>query len=225
MKIAVISDIHSNLEALLSVIRKIEEEKVDRIYCLGDIVGYGPNPNECIELIKSVSDKVVLGNHDSAVLGYTSTALFNEYAKNATVWTRKNLSAENLDYLESLPIAIRENNLLFVHSTPYEPEKWNYILSTKSAADSFDYFEEDVCFIGHSHRNEVFRNGDGRLIINAGSVGQPRDGNPRACFCVFDTLIFEFKFFRVTYDIKSVYLKIKNSELDDFLGERLLIGK
>ncbi|PID27405.1 MAG: hypothetical protein CR982_05530 [Candidatus Cloacimonadota bacterium] len=225
MKIAIVSDIHSNLEALLAVLKKIESEKVSKIYCLGDIVGYGPNPNECIDIIRSVSNNVVMGNHDSAVLGQTSTALFNQYAKKSTEVTRKMLSDDNLQYLSTLPLQIKKESMLFTHATPKDPSKWNYLTTLGAAKENFLSFSEDICFIGHSHRSEVFRNHDGRLIINSGSVGQPRDGNSKACFSIFDTETYKFQFLRVEYDLESVYMKIKKSELDNFLGERLFIGK
>jgi putative phosphoesterase len=180
MKIAIISDIHSNLDALTAVLKEIERIKVDEIYCLGDIVGYGPNPNECIDLVKSVTEKVVVGNHDSAVINQTDMMLFNSYARESTEWTRRMISDENYEYLLKLPLKISEHDLLFVHSTPLIPEDWNYILTQHSAEKHFNYFTEQACFIGHSHRPEMFRSIDDRLIINVGSVGQPRDGNSKS---------------------------------------------
>lgn len=225
MKIAIISDIHSNLEALEAVVREIENEKVDKIYCLGDIVGYGPSPNECIDLVKSVTDKVVIGNHDSAVINQTDMMLFNSYARESTEWTRRMIKDENYEYLLNLPLKISENDLLFVHSTPLIPEDWNYILTQHSAEKQFNYFTEVACFIGHSHRPELFRSIDHRLIVNVGSTGQPRDGNPKACFAVWDTDVNEYELKRKEYDIKAVYKKIVKAGLNEFLGERLMVGR
>ena len=225
MKIAVVSDIHSNLEALTEVLKEIESIKVDAIYCLGDIVGYGPQPNECIDLIKSVTDKVVVGNHDSAVINQTDMMLFNSYARESTEWTRRMITDENYEYLLKLPLKISENDLLFVHSTPLIPEDWNYILTQHSAEKHFNYFTEQACFIGHSHRPEMFRSVDDRLIINVGSVGQPRDGNSKASFVVYGTENGEYELIRKEYDIKSVYKNIVKAGLNEFLGERLMVGR
>lgn len=225
MKIAIFSDVHSNLEALEAVIKQIEKEKVDEIYCLGDIIGYGPNPNECIELVKSVTNKVVMGNHDSAVVNQTDILLFNSYARESTEWTRRVIKDENYEFILDLPLKISENDLLFVHSTPLIPEDWNYILTQYGAEKQFNYFDESVCFIGHSHRPEVFKSIDDRLIINDGSVGQPRDGNPESCFLIFDTDDLTYKFIRLKYNTKLVYKKIIKAGLNEFLGERLLVGR
>lgn len=225
MRIAVFSDIHGNLEALEAVVKRIEKEKVDEIYCLGDIIGYGPNPNECIELVKSVTEKVVMGNHDSAVVNQTDILLFNSYARESTEWTRRVIKDENYEFILGLPLKISEKDLLFVHSTPLIPEDWNYILTQYGAEKQFNYFDENVCFIGHSHRPEVFKSIDDRLIINDGSVGQPRDGNPDSCFLIFDTENLSYEFVRIPYDTKTVYKKIIKAGLNEFLGERLLVGR
>ena len=225
MKIAVIADIHSNQEALEAVLKEIENEKADKIYCLGDIVGYGPSPNECIDLVKGVTDKVVVGNHDSAVINQTDMMLFNSYARESTEWTRRMISDENYEYLLNLPLKISEHDMLFVHSTPLIPEDWNYILTQHSAEKHFNYFTESVCFIGHSHRPEMFRSVDNRLIVNVGSVGQPRDGNPKASFVIWNTEESEYELKRVEYDIKAVYKKVVKAGLNEFLGERLMVGR
>jgi len=225
MRIAIISDIHSNLEALENVLRRIDSLKVDKVCCLGDIVGYGPNPNECVELIKKTTDIVVMGNHDSAVINQTDIILFNSYAKEATEWTRRVISDENYEYLLELPLKISKGNILYVHSTPLIPEDWNYILTQYGAEKQFNFFDEEVCFIGHSHRAEIFHCVDDRKIINAGSVGQPRDGDPRACFAVYDTETKQCEFIREEYDITTVFKKIVKAGLNEFLGERLLVGR
>lgn len=225
MKIAIISDIHSNLDALTAVLKEIERIKADEIYCLGDIVGYGPNPNECIDLIKSVTEKVVVGNHDSAVINQTDMMLFNSYARESTEWTRRMISDENYEYLLKLPLKISEHDLLFVHSTPLIPEDWNYILTQHSAEKHFNYFTEQACFIGHSHRPEMFRSIDDRLIINVGSVGQPRDGNSKSSFVIYGTEDGEYELVRQEYDIKNVYKSIVKAGLNEFLGERLMVGR
>ncbi len=225
MRVAIVSDIHSNLEAFTIVLKRIEKENVDQIFCLGDIVGYGPNPNECVDLVRKYSSQVVMGNHDSAVVCQTDTLLFNVFAREATEWTRGVISDDNYEYLLSLPLKISVENVLLVHSTPLIPEDWNYILTQYGAEKQFNYFSEDVCFVGHSHRPGVFKSIDDRMIINVGSVGQPRDGNPDSCFLIYDTETREYEFIRESYDIQNVYRKIIAAGLNEFLGERLLSGR
>ena len=156
MKIAIISDVHGNLEALTVVLKYIKENSIDEVYCLGDSVGYGPNPNECIELISKNCKETVIGNHDHAALGLTSTAYFNDFAKMSTYWTSNNLSQESKDFLLSLEFRYETDNFVMVHSTPSDPVKWNYILSELDAQNEFNFFDQKVCFIGHSHFPIVF---------------------------------------------------------------------
>ena len=236
MRIAILSDIHGNLEALTTNINYIEDDKIDEIYCLGDIVGYGSNPNECIENIDEKCKKVVIGNHDHAVLGLTSTEYFNDFAKISTFWTRNILTEQNRDYLASLEFTHIENDILLVHSTPSDPMMWHYILSEIDARQELNHFEQQVCFIGHSHFPIVFHsNGfsrkskltleqDVRYIVNVGSVGQPRDGNPKTCFCIYDDESKEVEYIRLNYDIEKTKEKIIRAGLPVFLADRLTKG-
>ena len=236
MRIAIISDIHGNLEALNTVLEYLEKNNIKQVYCLGDIVGYGPNPNECVDLIKKHCKKAVIGNHDHAALGLTSTEYFNDFAKIATYWTTLNLTPESREYLASLHLTYKTKDFMLVHSTPSNPAIWHYILSDNDAHYEFDFFKQKLCFIGHSHFPIVFydqghfRNtqvnidSDFRYIINVGSVGQPRDGNPKTCFCVYNTETHELVYVRLDYDIEKVRNKIIKANLPYFLADRLTKG-
>lgn len=236
MRVAIISDIHGNLEALSVVLEFIKDNNIDEVFCLGDIVGYGPNPNECIEKISEICSKVVIGNHDHAALGLTSTEYFNDFAKISTYWTSINLTADNKEYLLSLDFKMNSEDYLLVHSTPSEPEMWHYIISEMDAKHEFRQFKQKICFIGHSHFPIVFfKTGYSReqklkldqsnkYIVNVGSVGQPRDGNPRTCFCVYNTDSEEIEYVRLDYDINKTREKIVRAGLPVFLADRLLKG-
>ena len=226
MRIGIISDIHSNLEALEVMLRKLEAEHVERIYCLGDIVGYGANPNECVEKVRTLCHACVLGNHDGALTGRTGIQYFNSYARSAIEWTARILTDENLAYLKSLPLRHEEGNVLLVHATPLEPEAWNYILRLDDAAADFEVMREDqTAFIGHSHIPVRFDDpGNGKVIINVGSVGQPRDRDPRACCGVYETESGTFEWIREFYPVQEAARKIRQANLPEFLASRLFIG-
>lgn len=240
MKIAVISDIHSNLEALQVVRREIEKEKVERIYCLGDTVGYNANPSECLEMIREMGAVSVAGNHDFAAVGMTSAEDFNPYARVAASWAAKQLNPEEKKFIEALPLVRKLPEVTLVHATLHEPENWGYVFTAHDAADCFEYQETPICFIGHSHLPSVFEEGgeviyspeaevkldpEKRYIINAGSVGQPRDGNPKSCFVIYDTEKSTVQFRRVSYDIAKTQQKVLAAGLPPFLAERLAVGR
>lgn len=240
MKIALIGDVHSNLEALQVVMKEIEKAKVERIYCLGDTVGYNANPVECLKIIREKGIVGVAGNHDFAAVGMTSTENFNPYAYLAASWAAKQLSADDKKYIEGLPLVRKMPELTLVHATLHEPENWGYIFTPRDAQESFEYQQTPVCFIGHSHVPGIFEeNGevlyspqgeiplkrDLRYIINTGSVGQPRDGNPRACYVIFDTEKWTVDFRRVPYDLAKTQEKVIAAGLPPFLAERLSVGR
>ncbi|MEA3500980.1 MAG: metallophosphoesterase family protein [Candidatus Marinimicrobia bacterium] len=247
MKLGIISDIHSNLEALNEVMSNlIDEQKVDEIICIGDIVGYGANPNECIKIVKENVKYCVAGNHDYGVIKKTSIKNFNKFAKSAIQWTRRKLSVNNYEYLQKLPLTkkIPAWNLISVHSSPSTPSAWKYLLFIESVKNEFNYFNEKICFIGHTHQPIVFEkcinevnfytaknglelkiNGENKYIVNVGSVGQPRDGNPKSSFCTFNTKNNRLKILRVDYNIKNTQEKIIAGGLPKFLADRLEIGK
>ena len=242
MRYAVLSDAHGNLEALEAVLKEAEAIGYDRLLFLGDFVGYGANPNECVELIRERASVAVLGNHDSAVLHPEEADYFNEFARRAVLWTRERLTKENMNYLASLPFTAKpEGNILVVHASPHKPEKWDYILSIYDAEFHFGHFSEPICLFGHSHIPGIFiREPDGkitmiedeplklddsrRFLINPGSVGQPRDLDWRASFGLLDTEKRVFEFFRVEYDVDKAQLRIKEAGLPEVLAKRLAIG-
>ena len=234
MRIAIISDIQSNLEALTKAFEIIDTKNVDEIVCLGDIVGYGANPNECVELIKKRVKYVVIGNHDYAVAVDPNELLyFSAHARESDLWTRDVLTKENLDFLKSLPFTISFKDLLFVHSSPAQPREWEYIFTEVQAKVQFPYFKEKICFIGHSHLPGVFPetgsyNGkldrNTRYIINVGSVGQPRDGDWRLCFGIFDTNTWTYEEIRAEYDVEKASNKIIQNGLPKVLAKRILVG-
>ncbi|HZY10467.1 MAG TPA: metallophosphoesterase family protein [Bacteroidota bacterium] len=233
MRIAIISDIHGNLEALEKAIFLLKEQSIDEIICLGDIVGYGANPNECIALVRQTTPHILLGNHDEAAISLSKTEYFNPYAKAAAEWTNKILTKENEDFIRQLPYMLEMNDLYFVHSSPFEPEEWHYVISTAEAQMNFSCFSKPICFIGHSHVPRVFCE-DGwtrevvtgkRFIINVGSIGQPRDNDWRLSFGIFDTEIWSYKNIRAEYEVHKTAEKIRKTSLPKVLAERILVGR
>ena len=234
--IAIISDIHSNLEALQAALDYIDNHKIESIYCLGDIVGYGPNPNECIELIRKRCQVVLMGNHDYAAVGLANIEYFNEYAKMSTYWTIERLREENRSYLSNLPFSHQTNNSFFVHASPSNPSFWYYVLSVQDAQMEMQSFDQRICFIGHSHVPVVFTQENlyrevsftfepnEKYIVNVGSIGQPRDGNSNLCFAVMDEQKNSVEFVRLSYDLQKTYSKIIKAGLPLFLAERILKG-
>lgn len=239
MKIAVISDIHANLEAFKSVLKFIKSKKISKIICLGDVIGYGPRPNECVEFARKNCEICLMGNHDHAVLGLTDIYYFNQYAKEAVLWTRRKLSTHNKAYLENLPFSYEMGDALFVHSTPIEPKEWNYIFSEQEARQNLDQVEQSLAFVGHSHIPVIFSYENGafledeveldvnkdRYVINVGSIGQPRDGDPRSCFVIYDDETHTVQYIRVDYPKKKTYQEIIDNQLPPFLAMRLLAGQ
>ena len=236
MKTAVISDVHSNIEALTAVFSDLEHAAIERVICLGDIVGYGADPDDCLHLVKEKCDIVIRGNHDNAVSGLDEDSSFNPEAAEAIYWTHNRISEEWRSYLSSLPMLFEENDVVYVHSSPHKPENWSYIVSREDALYEFRYFKGGAAFIGHSHISgifchdgdtfdeEVILNENKRYIINVGSVGQPRDGNPNAAYAVYDDAMASVKINRVAYDVESAAEKIRNAGLPSFLSSRLTAG-
>jgi diadenosine tetraphosphatase ApaH/serine/threonine PP2A family protein phosphatase len=240
LMIAVISDIHSNLEALNAVLEDIKSRGIKKIVCLGDIVGYGANPNECIEIIKELKCKCVVGNHDYGVLGKENLDYFNAYGIIAILWTKNVIKPENLKFLDSLPLIIEENikgkKVIFSHANPKYPEIWEYLFPDY-VDDAFDC--GDLIFVGHSHipfvnseegnllvhEGKIYLDEDKKYVINPGSVGQPRDGINKASYCIFDEENFKIEIVRVEYNIKEAYEKIVKNGLPEWLGERLFLGR
>jgi diadenosine tetraphosphatase ApaH/serine/threonine PP2A family protein phosphatase len=242
VKYAIISDIHGNLEALEAARKEIERMSPDKILCLGDLVGYGASPNECVEATREICDLIVAGNHDFGAIGRTDIAYFNMYAREAILWTAKALKQDAFDYLGERPLTeVVDDHIRIVHATPREPERWNYIFTHEQALEEFQAFEERVCFVGHSHQPIIYelmdeetlivnadhvqvRNGR-RYLVNVGSVGQPRDGDPRACICIYDEENADISIRRVEYDIDGAKKKINDAGLPPVLANRLSWGE
>ncbi len=241
MRWAIISDIHANLQALEAVLRKADSVGWDRMICLGDVVGYGAEPNECVELVSARCEATVMGNHDAAVLGLADTSRFSVAAGEVARWTAGRLSARNRRYLRDLPYSMEFDSFEIVHSTPEDPPAWHYLLSEFDAAALYDSFEADMLFYGHTHAACAFRRSHeggvsrlepqsfspaagSRYIINAGSVGQPRDGDPRASFVLLDTRERRVEFYREQYDIEQAQRRIIDAGLPRILATRLSHG-
>ena len=242
MKAAIISDIHSNLEALQAVIKDIKKRRIKKTLCLGDLVGYGANPNECIEICINEAEVIVAGNHDWATIEKTDISVFNSVAADAIRWTRKNTNKANIKKLKDLELIERIDNILLVHASPRNPAKWDYLFSLEEFEYEFSRFEQQVCFIGHSHIPiAVFQDANGyadflrenpfpllknrRYIVNVGSVGQPRDLDPRASYAIYDGNNSSIEIIRLDYNIPLAQQKIMNNGLPKVLADRLLVGR
>lgn len=214
----------------------IEKKNVDKMWCLGDIVGYGPEPCRCIELVRQYDPLCVVGNHDLAAIGKLDLNYFNPIAAQAILWTAKQLGEEG-EYLGSLPLTLVEGDFTLVHGSPREPV-WEYLLSPWEAYQNFSYFTTSFCLVGHSHIPLVFTsNGEmrdlsgslklqqERLIINPGGVGQPRDGNPQASYAIYDEGEHILYHFRVEYDIKATQRRMAELGLPTPLALRLSFGR
>jgi diadenosine tetraphosphatase ApaH/serine/threonine PP2A family protein phosphatase len=230
--LAVVSDIHANFPALLAVLEETERRDIHDVVCLGDIVGYGPWPNECVDLISKSCTVVVQGNHDSGVTGGTPEADFNARALLALRWTRRELSPANHAYLADLPLRASRNDMTFVHASPHDPGAWRYLCGSAYAAADFAALDTRVCFVGHTHVPQIIAEGGsaeqpektGRYIINVGSVGQPRDGSPHAAFGVFDEESGEFELVRVPYPVEKTAEAILAAGLPPAFANRLFRG-
>jgi predicted phosphodiesterase len=244
MRYLVISDVHGNLAALDAVLADAGMETIDQVWCLGDVVGYGPCPNECIDRLRGFPDQLcVAGNHDWAAISRISIAEFNPSAQVACRWTSEQLSAENSAFLADLPTRIVEGNFTLVHGSPREPI-WEYIIYPSTAQLNFQFFDTQLCFVGHTHAPAIFheetstrrfeisiptpstpiRIDDERLIINPGSVGQPRDGDPKAAYMVLDPESKTVEYRRVAYDVASTQRLMMDKGLPESLISRLSFG-
>lgn len=243
MRILVVSDIHANLVALNAVIA--QAGTFDRVWCLGDVVGYGPSPNECIETLRRYDLLCLAGNHDWAVLDKLDLEEFNPDARRAALWTRNQLSVNSLEWLEALPerVPTQLERFTLTHGSPRYPI-WEYVLTPAVARINFEYFDTPICLMGHTHVPVVFRfdadkqtiaaeplvegsplalNPE-RMMINPGSVGQPRDGDPRAGYSLIDTDAMTLTHRRVEYDIQATQAKMKEAGLSPRLINRLAYG-
>ncbi|MFQ6122205.1 MAG: metallophosphoesterase family protein [Dehalococcoidales bacterium] len=242
MRYAIIADIHSNLAAFEAVLADIGQRGgVEEIWCLGDIVGYGPDPHQCIELLRQYKHVCIAGNHDWAAIGKIDTANFNPDAAAAAQWTTRQLTPKDTKYLQNLPLTMEKDGFTLAHGSPRQPI-WEYILSTSLARENFAFFQSPYCLIGHSHVPLVFRDEDGscsfsplspdggltlgrsRLIINPGGVGQPRDGDPRASYAIYESENKLIKLYRIPYDINATQTRMMQNGLPIRLIVRLSYG-
>ncbi len=235
------SDIHANLLALEAVLA--DTAPYDKVWCLGDLVGYGPDPNECIERVRGLPGACLAGNHDWAVLGKLDLRSFNREARIASAWTREELTQESHAYLGELPARAESDGFTIVHASPREPI-WEYVLDTQVALANFDHFTTGVCLLGHSHIPLMFvLDGERRrchivlpepsdrieidsrtMMVNPGSVGQPRDGDPRASYAILDTDADTWEVCRVEYPIEEVQGRMRGRKLPRRLIDRLASG-
>lgn len=246
MRILIISDIHANLTAFQTVLKHAQDQW-DIIWFLGDLVGYGPDPNECVQELQKYKHIALSGNHDQAVLGQLDIKSFNREAKYAINWTQEAISSETRSYLQSLPSKQIEGNFTLAHASPRYPI-WEYILDPVTASENFNWFETDYCLVGHTHvpvmfeeqlngyrrvsvrppnysdGREAFPLGPERLIINPGSVGQPRDSDPRAAYALLDTEAMDWSYRRVPYPIRKVQERMDKYGMPKRLVNRLAYG-
>lgn len=240
MKYAILSDIHANLEALEKVLADAEKRGVDKFICLGDVVGYNANPVECLDRIRELECPIVRGNHDHYCAKDDDLKGFHPVAADVVAWTRKQLSEEQRAYLGALRYTARVETFSIVHSTLDNPEMWGYVLDKQEADASFAYQRTTLCFFGHTHVPLAFEKTDRvraglytkvnvmlgrRYFINAGSVGQPRDGDPRAAYATYDMENNEVELHRVPYDFRITQQKIAAAGLPERVGTRLAVGR
>jgi predicted phosphodiesterase len=241
MRILVISDIHANLAAFEAVLTDATGQW-DKIWCLGDLVGYGPDPNECVTLLRQYNHLSLSGNHDWAVLGRIDINHFNPEAQRAINWTGAAISSDTRDYLEALPSMLVEEPFTLAHASPRQPV-WEYILDSFTAATNFEYFDTPYCLVGHTHIPIFFEEvsagrivahspgydapillNHNRLILNPGSVGQPRDSDPRAAYVLLDTEQMAWTYRRVTYPIAVTQDRMHQYGMPQRLVKRLEYG-
>lgn len=241
MRHAILSDIHSNIDALEAVLADAAGREVDTHVCLGDFVGYGAAPNECLTRTRAMLEAAVAGNHDVAACGRIRLGYFNPDAAQAARWTQEALTAEHLAYLRELPMSVLWRGVRLVHASPASPEEWNYVLSPGDAANEMATCAEAVCFVGHSHYPGTFELEGGRVtytrdervlghvgrryLVNVPSVGQPRDGDRRAGYLVFDDEAFTFEHVRLEYDVEAAMKRILDAGLPPYLAGRLQWGE
>jgi predicted phosphodiesterase len=240
MRFAILSDIHANLEALEAVLADARAQNCTQFVCLGDVVGYNANPSECVKLIQELECPVVKGNHDEQASIISSTEGFNELAEEAIGWTRENLSADDKTWLADLRLTRQVRDFTIVHATLDTPGQWGYVFNDLDAIASFTYQHTSLCFFGHTHWPTAFVRDDsvrripvGQIIlsagkkyfINAGSVGQPRDRDWRAAYCILHTDRQVVEQRRVKYDLETAQKKIRAAGLPDRLADRLAMGR
>jgi predicted phosphodiesterase len=240
MRLAVFSDLHANLEATETVLRDAHEKDCTQFVCLGDLVGYNANPHECVELVRELDGPCVQGNHDEQAALKTSSRDFNEMAEAAISWTRAQLTGVDKQWLAELRLTRQVRDFTIVHATLDTPAEWGYVINVLDAAASFTYQHTSVCFFGHTHVAGAFVRDDNvhrvttdhlaiepgkKYFINTGSVGQPRDGDWRAAYCIYDTERNVVEQRRLPYDLATAQKKIIKAGLPRVLAKRLEVGR
>lgn len=240
MRYAILSDIHGNLPALRAVLADAEG-RADGVLCLGDTVGYGAEPRLCVELVAQRAAAVVGGNHEYAVAGLLDLAWFNRYARAAAEWTQEQLDDDHRAYIRGLPLTAEVGDATLVHASPRHPEEWDYLVTAGDGFEAFGAFATRYCFVGHSHVPGVWSLGSSgpehdataadvtaahgrRYLVNVGSVGQPRDRDPRAAYALWDADAGHVAIRRVPYDVKAARASIEAAGLPRFLADRLASG-
>jgi predicted phosphodiesterase len=234
MRYGFFSDVHSNLEALKAVVADFQSEKLERVFFLGDAVGYGPDPNECTSIIDQVAEVKLMGNHDYAALGLIETNLFNEHAQKAMELTKRLLAEKSLKILSGFVMDHRFDETYLVHSTPRDPQEWNYIFDLDDAEENFGFFSKQMCLIGHSHFPVIVKKYNDRHCflhqetsakIEKDFKGQPRDGSNQACYLIYDTEEKKASLRRLPYDYRKTQAKMKKRGFPQFLIDRLAVGR
>jgi predicted phosphodiesterase len=240
MRFAVLSDIHANLEALEAVLDDARQQRCAQFVCLGDVVGYNANPSECVQRIQELECPVVKGNHDEQASNTLPTEGFNELAEEAIDWTRDQLSAEQKSWLADLRLTRQVHDFAIVHATLDAPKRWGYVFNELDAIASFTHQQSSLCFFGHTHWPMAFiRDGavqrvaidrlqltnEKQYFVNTGSVGQPRDRDWRAAYCIYDTDEQTIEQRRVIYDLATAQRKVRAAGLPDRLADRLAVGR
>ena len=252
MRYAILSDIHSNLEALTAVLDRLSGDRIDRYCCLGDLIGYGADPEACLARLRSLETISVCGNHEWACLGKLDPEWFSDSAKAAVLWTRDRLTFTDLDELRRLPLTLSDGPVTLVHGTLNHPDRFEYLMDLAHAIDTARTCRTQFCLVGHTHVPLLFEydtdsrsarrvcaapdelaagvrlaeaGAPMRYVINPGSVGQPRDGDPRASCAVLDTDARMLSIRRVAYDIAAAQRKIRDAGLPAFLADRLAMGR
>ena len=243
MRYILISDIHGNLEALQAVLEFAKKLEPYELYCLGDVVGYGADPQACLHLLQEEANLILAGNHDLAVAGMIACDEFNPIAYKAVEWTRRALDEDDIETLSNMPLVYVDRDYLFTHASPIEPMEFRYVRTLDDVAEVFSSIGQRFCFVGHTHlpvlvsmkertgamqivrENRVTIRDGYRYFVNAGSTGQPRDSNPDACVVVIDEESETIETLRIPYDISTCQSKILSQGLPSYLAERLILAR
>lgn len=242
MRVALLADVHANLEALEAVLADIETQAVDQLYSLGDVIGYGCDPLACLDLIEQSCSVKLMGNHEYVVLGRSPLDNLNANARDSIIWTKEQMTEQSLAFISTFGMIHVDDNAAYVHASPDLPDQWHYLLSVEDAVPAFAATASRLVFFGHTHLPIIFSQGgngqikskaghsfepdaENRYLVNVGSVGQPRDNDNRACYVIFDADAGEITYRRVPYDIERTQEKLIDARMPRLLIERLVAGR